>query len=678
MRHFLSLSTGLAFLLNAFLSTPGVAAPPVVALTAPADGALWEATPTLAASANATDADGTIIKVEFHLDGTLLGTSFAPVVGTLGTFNVALAPRPAAFGASSLTARAYDNSGEMTTSAPRTLNIAPPAPPPTVATGGATFPYSSTYAALSGTVNPHGVYTFFHFEFGFSASYGGVTEPSTAGARHETQAAEYVDPVPVGGFIDRLERGTTYHYRLVAGNSQGTSYGGDATFTTPLNFPPTALDAFANVRGTEAAPVFCDFEDRDGEPVTITAVSIPSHGTVTIGSTEPGGDLTYAPDGTFEVEDEFTYTVSDQHGGTAMATVRMIKVSRAAVGQYVSTIVTYGGLRPVGAVGVNVTATRIFTGVLNLFGVRYALRGRFSLDGYASLEIDRAGAPPITLNLALYPGPQGARFTGAMQASGGDYEISDSTALIFPEAAPEAGSYTMALPPGDPAVPLGNGYITGRVGTHGRVVFAGRIGDGQAFSFGTHLRRGGTAQIFVTAGSEPRDRIHGEVQFPDAGASECTGELRWGKAARTTGYYQAGFQTLVQVTGSRLVLSTEEETILDYSTGLAGLDIVFSDLEGNELLDGSFSGPDEESLTFDESSPLFAGNARSRAAAPRPEPTVTISVNRQEGTFSGRFRVPGETGEPRKFSGVLLQHQNAGAGLLRFGKRTGSVTLTPR
>ncbi len=231
----------------------------------------------------------------------------------------------------------------------------------------------------------------------------------------------------------------------------------------------------------------------------------------------------------------------------------------------------------------------------------------------------------------------------------------------------------MALPPSDASVPLGNGYVTGQVSKHGRVVFTGRIGDGQPFSFGTQLRQGGNAEIYVTAGSQPRDRIYGTLQFPGVGMDESTGILHWYKAPRSTSYYQEGFQTTVQVQGSRLLLTPEEDKILDYSTELAGLDILLKDLDDNELLAGSLDGKNETALTFTEPTAL---RIFSRAA--RPKPAVTIHVNRKKGTFSGSVQVPGETGSPRRFSGVLLQHQNTGAGMVRIKGRTGSVTLSPK
>ncbi len=89
--------------------------PPTVSLTAPADNAVVVGPASVTISATAADADGTIAKVEFFRNGTLIGTdttspySFVWSAAPLGTY--------------SLTAKATDNSGASTTSVARTLTI---------------------------------------------------------------------------------------------------------------------------------------------------------------------------------------------------------------------------------------------------------------------------------------------------------------------------------------------------------------------------------------------------------------------------------------------------------------------------------------------------------------------------------------------------------------------------
>ncbi|HMG06352.1 MAG TPA: Ig-like domain-containing protein, partial [Chthoniobacterales bacterium] len=88
---------------------------PAVALTAPAQGATYRAGDAVPVSANATDSDDGITKVEFFTGGTKIGEANAAPYSV----NWAGAPE----GASTLTARATDGSGASATSAAVTINV---------------------------------------------------------------------------------------------------------------------------------------------------------------------------------------------------------------------------------------------------------------------------------------------------------------------------------------------------------------------------------------------------------------------------------------------------------------------------------------------------------------------------------------------------------------------------
>ncbi len=98
-----------------------------------------------------------------------------------------------------------------------------PSSKPIVTTGSATS-ISSNSATLNGTVNPNDKSTTYYFQYGTTASYGSSTSTENAGAGSAD--------VSVRASITGLNPDTTYHYRLVATNSEGTSYGEDMTFTT--------------------------------------------------------------------------------------------------------------------------------------------------------------------------------------------------------------------------------------------------------------------------------------------------------------------------------------------------------------------------------------------------------------------------------------------------------------
>ncbi|MCP2363607.1 hypothetical protein HD597_010627 [Nonomuraea thailandensis] len=95
----------------------GTGTAPTVSLTAPTAGQTFTAPATVAISANAADADGTVAKVDFYQGSTLLGTDTSSPYG-YSWQNVAA-------GSYSITARATDNAGLVTTSAPVGITVSP-------------------------------------------------------------------------------------------------------------------------------------------------------------------------------------------------------------------------------------------------------------------------------------------------------------------------------------------------------------------------------------------------------------------------------------------------------------------------------------------------------------------------------------------------------------------------
>jgi hypothetical protein len=84
-------------------------------------------------------------------------------------------------------------------------------------------------ASFDGSVNPDGGPTEYSYQYGLTNSYGSETSKGNAGTGWGPVSA------PLGA--TGLQPGTTYHFRLVATNPEGTSYGGDETFTTAA--PPS-------------------------------------------------------------------------------------------------------------------------------------------------------------------------------------------------------------------------------------------------------------------------------------------------------------------------------------------------------------------------------------------------------------------------------------------------------
>jgi hypothetical protein len=115
--------------------------------------------------------------------------------------------------------------------------VASAAGKPAVTTGGAAQ-VTIASATLTGQVNPRGLATSYYFQYGTTTAYGSRS-PSTAVGKGGALVAAAAQ---IGG----LGSNTKYHYRLIAHSSDGTTAGGDRTFTTPRQPLGLALSAAPN------------------------------------------------------------------------------------------------------------------------------------------------------------------------------------------------------------------------------------------------------------------------------------------------------------------------------------------------------------------------------------------------------------------------------------------------
>ncbi|MEX0973410.1 MAG: hypothetical protein WDZ46_09175 [Solirubrobacterales bacterium] len=95
--------------------------------------------------------------------------------------------------------------------------------PPTVTTG-PTHSFSDASAWLTAEINPEGSATTYFFEYGTDTSYGSSTPQASAGGAGT--------PSTFLSHVEGLQPDTTYHYRVVTSNPEGTSLGEDRSLTT--------------------------------------------------------------------------------------------------------------------------------------------------------------------------------------------------------------------------------------------------------------------------------------------------------------------------------------------------------------------------------------------------------------------------------------------------------------
>jgi hypothetical protein len=154
-------------------------------------------------------------------------------------------------------------------------------PTPGVNTGDA---QPGAYGATAGaTVNPNGTATTYRIEYGTTPAYGHVTASLPAGGTLTGTANQHVSAALSG-----LTPLTAYHYRVVATNARGTTYGRDQTFRTTVVPPsvsgdpritgtPRAGHALTCAPGTwTGAASFAFAWLRDGSPVASGGTYAPA------------------------------------------------------------------------------------------------------------------------------------------------------------------------------------------------------------------------------------------------------------------------------------------------------------------------------------------------------------------------------------------------------------------
>jgi alpha-tubulin suppressor-like RCC1 family protein len=148
---------------------------------------------------------------------------------------------------------------------------------PTVTTRGPSA-VSASQATLRGYVSPRGLATSYWFEYGTSTGYGSrIPVPEGSVGTTGQQVSETVE----------LQPQSAYHYRLVASNVDGTSYGSDEAFSTGA---PSVTGVSP---GTDAA--------SGGATVTVTGANFLGATAVDFGS-RPSPQFTVQSDGSISAQ----------------------------------------------------------------------------------------------------------------------------------------------------------------------------------------------------------------------------------------------------------------------------------------------------------------------------------------------------------------------------------------
>ncbi|HEY4248180.1 MAG TPA: LamG-like jellyroll fold domain-containing protein [Lacunisphaera sp.] len=279
------------------VSSPNL--PPTVALTAPVDGATFIAPATITLTASAADADGTIAHVDFYQGSALIGQGLnAPYSISTSTLFT---------GSYVFSAKAYDNSGALTTSSAVNVTVLNPNQPPTVAitspATGASYDDPANFSINASASDPDGSI----------AKVELFQNGSRVGQSLSTPFTFAISGLPMG-IYDFVARATDNQ------NSAVDSAPVRITVVHVNDAPAAHNQTQATLEDTPLTLTLTGF-DPDGDALSYAIVALPAHGSLVPGATAATFVYTPAPD--FNGPDFFTFCVSDGSLQSAPATVQL-------------------------------------------------------------------------------------------------------------------------------------------------------------------------------------------------------------------------------------------------------------------------------------------------------------------------------------------------------------------
>ncbi len=308
-----------------------------------------------------------------------------------------------------------------------------------------------------------------------------------------------------------------------------------------------------------------------------------------------------------------------------------------------------------GTLSITLDGAGRFTGKIFLGPTAYSIKGTFDENGDYTGTVGKT-ATPLTLHFDLAAAADdpltGTIGATALAATHAAYGKSDTIS--------ELGKYTVLLAATDPAatIPQGTSYGTLTVGKAGASTLVGKLSDGTPFSTsGTLLTNANRHQLIVTQPKLYRGKGHllGTLTFQPIPGSDCDGALHWLKPAQPkSAYYQAGFDTTLNLAGARYAKPLVHQPALSFSDGTLTL--------GDALI--------QEPITISSENVATITSANTHK--------IKLKLSAKSGSFKGTFLHP-TSNKTTKFSGVLFQNATSpqAGGYLLGPIASENVAITP-
>jgi hypothetical protein len=302
-----------------------------------------------------------------------------------------------------------------------------------------------------------------------------------------------------------------------------------------------------------------------------------------------------------------------------------------------------------GAVTLKTTASRTYSGKLQMGTANLPFSGTFTIVGTATNVISRKGAPSLGLMLTMNTNSD---FVTGSVSDGGTFTanlLANRAVSAASGAAPFAGSYTLIFPGtnNNSQLPAGNGYGTVSVSSMGKIKLAGALGDGTKLSQSTVASTDGQWPLYASLYSG-QGQILGWMTFTNPPQGGVGGQVDWFKPPNGN-LYPVGFNFETLATGS--IYSSAASPLIGFNNGMLVL-------SGGNLANAFTNGVSVSGSTVTGTNNL------------------KMKFNASKGTFTGSVVNP-FSGISMPFNGVYLQNEGFGAGDSLGTNQSSSVFFGP-